>query len=348
MHTRSRPARLAAGLLLATLGLTALSAAPAHAAGSDDISWGVAPADNTIGTGRPNFSYTLAGSTRITDGLVISNESAQAITLKVYAADGFTTSTGALDLKKPGQKSDDIGSWITVATESVTLAPHHATTVGFTVTVPGDASPGDHVGGVVTSLVTRDGSGALSLDRRLGSRVLLRVPGTVQPALKLGSVSVHYQQPANPFGGGTAVITYRVANTGNVRLAAAQEVTVSGPFGILQRSARAPNLPSILPGGSLTRSVTIHGVPPTGRLAAQLTLRPYSDGEPIAVPAVTAAASVWVMPWGLLIVVVVLALGVLLLVVLLRRRRRQRGRRSTEGLSPEKRTHPAEKSSVAV
>lgn len=300
------------------------SAVPRSAPGTTfaDVSWGVAPANDKLGSNRAHFSYTLQPATSITDAIAVVNRSAGVLTFKVYASDAFTTSTGAIDLLPASRKPVDVGSWITVKNSTITLKPQESAVVPFTLTIPANATPGDHSGGVVTSLVTSGGASSVKLDRRLGSRIYLRVPGTVTPRLKVRDVHATYRGTIDPASSGSSTVTYTVANTGNVRLQAHQTIHLSGPLGIGDHSANVADLPEILPGSALTRTVTVRGVWPTTRLTATVQLQPVAAAAdpPISVQQVTGAGSTWGWPWGQLILLLIVVAAVL--GYLWRRRRR--------------------------
>ena len=124
--TRTSVAAARRGTLLtvALLGLAVLhgtSAPPAHA--EDTLSWSVAPADGEQGTGRPNFQYALEPGAVVHDGFEVTNQGAQPLTVGLYAADGFTTPEGQLDLLPAGEPSTDLGTWVTLESSEVTLQP---------------------------------------------------------------------------------------------------------------------------------------------------------------------------------------------------------------------------------
>lgn len=213
---------------------------PSHAPGAaatpfaqarleDQVSWGVAPAQNALGSGRAHFDYTADPAGKITDGLTLVNHSTRPITLRVYASDAFTTHNGGIDVLPSGAKSTDVGAWITVGMDTVTIEAGKSVTVAFTLTVPANATPGDHSGGLVTSLVDTAAAGGVRVEHRLGSRVYLRVGGRLNPALAVTDVHADYSGSVNPVGTGGVRITYTVRNTGNVRLSARQHITVAGP-----------------------------------------------------------------------------------------------------------------------
>jgi hypothetical protein len=161
---------------------------------------------------------------------------------------------------------------------------------------------------VVTSLVTRPNGSTVALDRRLGSRIYLRVTGDLKPALHVSDVSATYDGTVNPAGGGSTTVTYTVANTGNVRLAAHQSVRVTSPFGVVTTSAVLADLPEVLPGNSVTRKVRLSGVWPTTRLQTKVVVQPIASGDqqPVRVAAVEAHSTTWGWPIGQLLVVVLL------------------------------------------
>jgi len=318
-------AALAAVLALAPLWTSAGTAAasPATPTAADDVSWGVAPADTTAGTDRSHFTYLMNPGETVHDAITVVNHGDEPVTLRVYASDAFTTASGSIDLLPGDRTPTDVGSWIVMDSPSISLASQQTAVVPFTLTIPANATPGDHTGGIVTSLSTSDG-GALTLDRRLGSRVYLRVTGTLHPALQLGDVQATYHGGLDPTSPGETTLTYTVTNTGNARLAAHQSVHLAGPLGLFGRTVVVADLPELLPGNSIMQTVTVAGVWPATRTSADLQLQPVASGDQPAanVPLATASATYWAWPWGQLIVLVVVA-ALITGYVLLRRRRRR-------------------------
>ncbi|MDX3854962.1 WxL protein peptidoglycan domain-containing protein [Streptomyces sp. AK02-01A] len=286
----------------ATAAPTTTASTPVAA--GDQISWGAAPADTPVGTGRNRFTYTLAPGSRVTDAIAVVNRSDTTIKLRVYASDAFTTPSGGIDLLPADKKPSDVGSWITMRSSTLTLKSQKSAVVPFTLTVPAKATPGDHSGGVVTSLITKTDGKTVRLDRRLGSRLYLRVAGPLSPALTVTDVHTAYRGTLNPVGRGSTHVTYTVANTGNVRLKAHQLIRTSGLFGLISQNARVADLPEVLPGSSLTRTVTVTGIWPAFRLDTDVILRPIASDDlpPLQADEATASHSLWAWPWGQLIV----------------------------------------------
>ncbi len=297
---------------------------PTDGPDADDLVWSVNPADNGVGTGRPNFGYRADPGASVQDSLDVSNRGDTTLTLKVYAADAFTPQGGGIDLLGEDQKSIDVGTWIKPGTGSITLEPQQTVAVPFTLTVPADATPGDHAGGIVTTTTT--GSGTLAVERRLGSRVLVRVSGDLAPKLELSDASLSYGTTFNPFSSSVATVKYTVANTGNVRLDAHPGITVGGPFGMLARTVVTEDLGELLPGSSRHFEVRIPAVWAFFYLGATVTLEPFpsnpnDSASQFDLTAPSASSATFALNWGQLILLLVVAL---LVVGGLRWRRRTR------------------------
>ncbi len=153
--------------------------------------------------------------------------------------------------------------------------------------------------------------------QRIAARVYVRVSGRLDPALDVRQLSLHYDGGFfSLFGGAKATVTYELVNAGNVRLNPLTTVKLKDPFGRTVRSKVARQLPELLPGGSIIITEEFQGVPPTGRLTAEVT--GYALGE--GTTSTTRSTAVWAVPWPLLILLVV---AIVALVLRWRARRRR-------------------------
>ena len=312
--------------LLATAGL--LAAASPAAADEGDVSWGVRTAANDQGADRQNFGYDIDPGKSVADAFVVSNHDVLPLELALYGADGFTTEAGQLDVVTQDTESVALGAWIDFAADSVTVAAGQSVEVPFTVTVPENAEPGDYAGAVITSLGQPSAEQGLSVDRRLGIRIHLRVGGALAPALTVAGMHVDYSGTLNPFGTGDATVSYTLENTGNARLTAGQKVSIAGAFGMLPAEADDVAVaPELLPGESWKVTTRVTGVVPTFWLSAKTTVSLESASNETgdaSIPSVEAEATTWAVPWALLVLLVVVAALIAGGVVLARRRRRVR------------------------
>ncbi|MFI9496152.1 WxL protein peptidoglycan domain-containing protein [Streptomyces halstedii] len=325
-------ARTALLVLLAAL-VSGVFAAPALAAGGD-VTWTVRTAANDYGDDRSSFSYGVNPGGEAEDAMVVANHGKEPLRLAVYAADGYTTDKGGLDLLTQDKKSRSIGSWVHTPRTSVEIAPGKSAEIPFTVTVPRDATPGDYVGGILTSLKQSDDTEGIAVDRRLGIRIKLRVSGALRPALAIEDVRVGYDGSANPFARGDATVTYTLHNTGNALLSGTQKVTLTGPFGTLSTDAAdvaAP--PELLPGERWKVTVPVHDVTPAFRLTATAAVTPLitdAAGSTTALDPVRATGHGWAVPWTALVILILVVAAAVAAFVLTRRRRARRAEREEE------------------
>ncbi|MFJ6653425.1 DUF916 domain-containing protein [Microbacterium sp. NPDC091313] len=303
------PVHAAGAQPAASAAIATAAAPPADSAADSTVTWSVKPADTAQGRDRPNFAYDLAPGGTAGDALLVINRSAQPIELGVYAADGFLTPDGSLDILAGGETSTELGSWIAVGTDRVTLDSGQSAEIPFTLTIPADAPPGDYAAGVVASMIVTADNGTVT-ERRLGSRVHLRVQGELAPALAVSDVSVSYSGSLNPFDAGTATVTYTLTNTGNARLKPDVALTASGPFGLAALRA-GDDAPELLPGSVIERTVEVAGVPPLVMLFADVATTsevisrvPDAAFAPVLASASGATAAV---PWTVLALLIVTA-----------------------------------------
>lgn len=241
------------------------------------VSWSVRPAPMPGIDQRPNFVYEAEPGETIHDALVVENLGSVELVLGVYASDAFNTDEGGIDLLAAGAQASDVGRWVRPEQRAITVPAGGAVEVPFTVQVPEDATSGDHTGGIVTSLTVSEPDVAgnqVRIERRLGSRLHVRVDGELVPELSFIAFEIEHRPNANPFAPGSVVARYTVENTGNVRLRATRELRVDGSIGSTRISEGA-DMAELLPGNSLELTQEIGDVWPTFGTTVEVELRPY-------------------------------------------------------------------------
>ncbi|MGO2750146.1 MAG: hypothetical protein ACTIA6_08865 [Pseudoclavibacter sp.] len=321
LRTRATASAVLAASLLALLSFVAPSAA--HADTAEPPAWSIDTVDSDRGTGRPNFTYDVNPGDVITDAFTVTNTGAGALTLTIYAADAFTTATGAVDILENGEPSVDAGTWVAPSAGAVSLEPGASIDVPFTLTVPADTTPGDHSAAIVASLLPGDSTDQVKVERRLGLRIDMRVSGELAPTAEIRSLTTDWGAAGlNPFGGGTTTVSYELVNTGNVRLSSLEDLRLSGIGGASGVALTGGEIPELLPGSAvtITREVTSSAL---GPLNGALTIYLQPVGAFTDVPvAVTAELSAFALPWSLVVLIVVLLLLVAGIVFWVWRRRR--------------------------
>ncbi|MDR6198796.1 hypothetical protein QE374_000705 [Microbacterium sp. SORGH_AS428] len=333
MHaTRTRtglplPLRASVAVLVVVVcAVLAITATPVPARADDTESIAGAPcADDGTVDGRSRFSYEAAPGQQVSDCYTVANTGSTVQRVSVYATDAFNTESGDFALLDADAAPSDAGSWVVLEDGSTRmqfeLAPGQSRPVRFTMTVPADAGPGDHAGGLLVSAQTP--SDQILVDRRVGTRLYVRVPGELQSLLNITGMTATYNPALNPFEGSTAV-TLTVTNQGNVALAPTLVLVVKSFFGTELTDRRLENLDELLPGAS--RTVT-YDIGPVGQYvfveaAASLYSRGDASGaseQAPPAPQIDRSAGAWALPW-----VLIAALLLAAIVVLFTRWRRRR------------------------
>ncbi|HZU56335.1 MAG TPA: hypothetical protein VFA06_10740 [Actinocrinis sp.] len=310
--------RLAAFLAAtALLSLTPVLSASADtgpnsaSAGSTSATFGIQPATGDKPDSRARLTYSATPGAQITDHVAIQNFGTAALQLHVYAADAFNTSDGGFDIQAAAVTPTDTGAWVRLGGNFITVPPRSQIIVPVKILVPVNASPGDHAGGIVAGLtrITTDAKGnRVNVEERVGTRIYIRVPGKLTASLALTSVSTTYHNSWNPFGAGSATVTYTVRNTGNVRLAGAQNVRVSGFIGGARQAVKIGDIKELLPGQQITLSTSVSGVLPSFVTTGRVTIDPSAlpgDLDPKA-SSVSATGSAASIPWPQFVLILLL------------------------------------------
>ena len=275
---------------------------------------------------RPYLYYAGAPGSTITDHVAVVNYGLTPIAATVYSADARNDKQGGFTLLTGQEKSTDAGAWTSVSAKRLKTTIAGRTTnsklqqaygyaiVPVTIKIPADATPGDHVGGLLVSVVSAGNAAQgpnVQLDQRVGTRMFIRVAGALDPNIEIEDFSARYDGVLNPVGTGSATVTFTVANRGNVKLGGRITVDVSGLLG-RSASLNLPDLPLLLPGNSVTLTAAVPDVWPQLRNTATVTLTPLkltADTDP-ELSDVSASTSFWAIPWTLLgLILLALLLG---------------------------------------
>lgn len=304
----------------------ALSAEGEDAADAPVISWAVSPASETARDGRAWVEANVAAGTTFTEHLSLHNLSDVPATFSLTAADGYFTPTGRFSMLSADTPSTQSGTWISV-TDRVSLAAGEQIILPFTVSVPANATPGDHAAGIAASIhsegTSADGT-SVGVDSRVGFRVLTRVDGELAPRLDLAKLAASYETNWNPFGAGTVRVDWSAMNEGNTRLTAASDITISS-FGVpITSTPGVIDGTELLPGDERRLSATVSQAWPLGPLTVAVAAYPAAvpDGDEDFTPVVRTFI-VWALPWPQALVLLALLLIVGSLVL---GRRRQHAR----------------------
>jgi hypothetical protein len=275
----------------------------------DTTSIAGAPSKNgAIDPTRSRLSYQVEPGQVISDEYIVINSGTSAAQVTLLATDAYNASDGTFALLLTAATPKDVGTWVNFSgapTASFTLAAGEKRVVPFAINVPADASPGDHAGGLVVSSIT-DGD-KVKIDRRVATRLYLRVKGDIQALLTISSVDAEYAPSLNPFDG-RVNMTFTISNTGNVALGGQAATVVTGLFGIPLTNTDHAEIPELLPGNSRTMTITANGVGQWIVLNPTMTVTATVDDgaiKPSTLPSAQRSAVVFAMPWTLLLILLI-------------------------------------------
>jgi len=224
---------------------------------------------------RTRFEYQLNSSQPARDSIYVVNTGTSSQDVTLYARDAFAGAKGDFLIQDQSVAPTDVGSWVRFdgnkKVYTFTLKPRGFITVPFDVLTPSDATPGDHVGAIVASAVTKGST--INIVRRVAVRLYARLSGQLKARLELTNVQTKtYVNPFNPFAS-NQVVSYDIKNVGNVELAADVAVSTAGPLGLFGGAPETLRITNLLPGSERHVSQTVAGA---GQLVASSTTVVYT------------------------------------------------------------------------
>lgn len=302
------------------------SVAPPPEAGGDIVhSWAIGPAgsdDPSQPSDRTVLAYTAVPGSVIDDAVTLYNLGNVDLVFSIYATDAINSADGEPALLSQSDTPTEVGSWVSVSTDSVTLLAGNQITIPIRIVVPNDARPGDHVGAVLASSRTSEGEeGTVALDRRTATMIQIRVDGPITTEVAIADLTADYQNSLNPLGG-TMTVTYTIENRGDTVVSGTSNVTVGGPFGIGEQSLPPREFSTLLPGGRFVVTEELDDVKATGIVNTKVEVVPEVSGDDVALQAVSRTTSMFAPPVLLLLGALLVLFGVLTVRAVRRHRER--------------------------
>ncbi len=164
----------------------------------------------------------------IDDEVVVRNSGTAAGTVQLFAVDAVTGQNGGATFPSDTDPRRDVGSWIRVNRGSLTLQPGEEQTVAFTITIPADATPGEHLGGLVAldTAIKQGAAGTLRIDtqNRMVTAVQVNLPGPTIEQMTVAGVSTSGTD-------GQQFLLLDLRNDGNTLVRPSGTVTVTDATG---------------------------------------------------------------------------------------------------------------------
>jgi hypothetical protein len=164
------------------------------------------------------------------------NLGADTQTMRVYFNDYFIRRNNDFVFRKPGHYSYSCATWLSTAPGDLLIPPGQTGSKKFTVSVPANAEPGGHYGVIFFEQAPPPGNANITAKPRIGSLILVTVPGQIIREGEIKSVSITstwfwpaHKVPILP----TRKVKARVVfyNSGNVHLTIHGSLTYKASLG---------------------------------------------------------------------------------------------------------------------
>jgi hypothetical protein len=270
-----------------TVGLLAIlvcMVAPgATLASSDQVKLALLP----VGQPGAFFDLTMKPGERRTFEVQIGDDSSVPLAVRTYAADVYTIVNGGFGGRLRDEPPSGMTTWLHYPSEVIPLDAGERVRRSFTIQVPKDAAPGEHIASLVleNDLPIR-GTGSVALDQivRQAVAVVVTVPGRRLPALEIGAAS-------HVVVAGRSVVSIAVANAGNVRLKPAIGFTLVDATGVVVSRAQM-QMDTFYAWTATTIEVPLAALLLPGAYRVHLTLEDAAQGaeaDAAAIPLVVVA-----------------------------------------------------------
>jgi len=175
-----------------------------------------------------SFRYDIPRGSSQTGVITVTNPSETPLSLAVET-ENFTGGDGGTVEFAPEGARYGLLSWISIDQSPFVLGPGQKREVSFTIAVPENAEVGGHYGTVLfraEPAESQAGGSAIGVSGRVGSIILVSVPGNVKKGGELSRVEAPGFVQYGPL---TLGATYK--NTGSVHYVTKGNVTFTGIFG---------------------------------------------------------------------------------------------------------------------
>jgi hypothetical protein len=173
------------------------------------------------------FIHTLEPGITQKEGVKVVNNTQEKKTFIIYGSDSTPSTDGAFACKQFVEEKNDVGAWIELNKTEVTMDPGTNQIIPFTITVPKNASVGEHNGCILIQEkkeAPKEDQAGMSLSVRTGIRVAITIPGDLERKLEIAGFTLDRTETG-------FTLHPQVKNTGNVSIDADARVTTRYFFG---------------------------------------------------------------------------------------------------------------------
>lgn len=262
---------LAIGILLITLLTPSVFAALGG--------MGISPSGNSPdGEARSIFTYYLDPGEHINDEIAVANYADVSQSVILSAVDATMTDTGGFALKSLDDPQTNVGTWIKLEKNKVTVKPGKEEKIKFTIDIPENLAPGDYSGGFLLSndfdsyeqeqAAATGGAGVVSLIQ-MGIRIYISVSG--ERIFKFTSGADGNEAFTRTIdANGSNIFAYSYKNDGNINMDVSSNIELKNVF--LKLDTIQTNLGTLLPGTAAAPKIQWADMPKIGFIRVKSTL----------------------------------------------------------------------------
>ncbi|QQS59721.1 DUF916 domain-containing protein [Candidatus Peregrinibacteria bacterium] len=176
------------------------------------------------------FLFTLHSGENEDGGLRVINNTDEEKRIHISSVDAETATGGAFSCQSESASKEEVGKWIALESDAISLPPFSNVIVPFRVLLPENVSPGSHEGCLVLedSDQIPEEHGGIRLRFRTGIRVSITVPGNIYEKIISAGLSVAFRQKED--GETKILLQPKVKNMGNISLEAEAKVSARPLF----------------------------------------------------------------------------------------------------------------------
>ena len=158
------------------------------------------------------FIHTLVPGQVQEEGIIVHNLDPSGLdkVIAIHGVDTINSSGGSVACAQVLDEQKEVGTWIALEKNEITLSAQQKEEIPFTITVPEGIPAGEYNGCIVIQEIKSEERSGLSLSTRVGLRVALTVPGVLHREIVEPSVVMSIRED----GGFAFQVSGR--NTGNV------------------------------------------------------------------------------------------------------------------------------------
>jgi hypothetical protein len=132
-----------------------ISSLTAQAAGGQAQFNIIALGDSTHPQASGSISLNNVSGSKLQENFRITNTGTASGTVTIYPVDALTGSSSGIVYPAQGAPRSDIGAWFTPGVHQIALTPGQSQVAMFELTVPTNAHPGPHMGGIIAESVAQ-------------------------------------------------------------------------------------------------------------------------------------------------------------------------------------------------